>query len=264
MYRSFAELWSRFRWSVSRKTAGALVGLVAADALEDARAVVQPVRADVDRRIGPVDELAVHPDLLGLAHRSPPWASPVTVMDCHCGAQRLRGGFDGVHRLVLSPGERGRRTRASAMWLGEPAPIHTRLCDRRFRSTKTRSTAGSGNGATAPATKPVAFSHLLRRRDLRPGRTGRPSDLGRVGAPVARHERDHPAAVAVEDERLHDLSELAADRARRVGCGRRARLELLDPRLDAHLAQEARDALDRLRPCGPLDQRLNPRPARMK
>ena len=44
------------------------------------------------------------------------------------------------------------------MWLGEPAPTHTRLWERRFRSTKTRSTCGNGNGATAPATKPVAFS----------------------------------------------------------------------------------------------------------
>ena len=51
---------------------GALVGLVAADALEDTGAVVEPVRADVDRRVGPVDELTVHPDLLGLAHLSPP------------------------------------------------------------------------------------------------------------------------------------------------------------------------------------------------
>src|SRR5215213_6416427 len=46
----------------------ALVGLVAADALEDARPVVQAVGSDMDRRVGPVDELAVHPDLLGLLH----------------------------------------------------------------------------------------------------------------------------------------------------------------------------------------------------
>jgi hypothetical protein len=44
--------------------------VVAADALEDARAVVEPVDADVDLRVGPVDELAVHPDLLGLLHRA--------------------------------------------------------------------------------------------------------------------------------------------------------------------------------------------------
>jgi hypothetical protein len=28
------------------------------------------VDADVDLRVGPVDELAVHPDLLGLLHRA--------------------------------------------------------------------------------------------------------------------------------------------------------------------------------------------------
>jgi hypothetical protein len=33
---------------------------------------VETVRADVDRGVAPVDELAVHPDLLGLAHLSPP------------------------------------------------------------------------------------------------------------------------------------------------------------------------------------------------
>ena len=46
----------------------AALGLVGADPLEDARAVVQAVRADVDGRVGPVDQLAVHPDLLRLAH----------------------------------------------------------------------------------------------------------------------------------------------------------------------------------------------------
>ena len=54
----------------------ALRRVVAADALEDARAVVQAVDADVDLRVGPVDELAVHPDLLGLLHRRAPLASP--------------------------------------------------------------------------------------------------------------------------------------------------------------------------------------------
>ena len=44
-------------------------GVVAADALEDAGAVVEAVRADVHGGVRPVDELAVHPDLLGLAHR---------------------------------------------------------------------------------------------------------------------------------------------------------------------------------------------------
>jgi hypothetical protein len=47
---------------------GALRGLVRPDPLEDARAVVQPVGADVNARVVPVDEGSVHPDLLGLTH----------------------------------------------------------------------------------------------------------------------------------------------------------------------------------------------------
>ena len=47
---------------------GAAVGGVAADALEHAGAVVEPVRTDVDPRVGPVDELAAEPDLLGFLH----------------------------------------------------------------------------------------------------------------------------------------------------------------------------------------------------
>ena len=61
----FAELWSRSMWSVRRKTAGPVVGLVGADALEHAHAVVQGVGEDVDLGVVPGDELAVHPDLLG-------------------------------------------------------------------------------------------------------------------------------------------------------------------------------------------------------
>ena len=50
----------------------AVRGLVAADALEDTRAVVEPVHADVDLRVGPVDELAVHPDRFCLTHQVSP------------------------------------------------------------------------------------------------------------------------------------------------------------------------------------------------
>jgi hypothetical protein len=47
---------------------GALRRLVRADPLEDPGSVVEAVRPDVHRRVGPVDELAVEPDLLGFAH----------------------------------------------------------------------------------------------------------------------------------------------------------------------------------------------------
>ena len=45
--------------------AGTVVGLVGADPLEHAHAVVERVGEDVDAGVVPVDELAVHPDLLG-------------------------------------------------------------------------------------------------------------------------------------------------------------------------------------------------------
>ena len=54
-----------------RKIAGPRVGLVAADALEDARAVVQAVREHVDLGVLPGDELAVVPDQLRFDHCRP-------------------------------------------------------------------------------------------------------------------------------------------------------------------------------------------------
>ena len=47
---------------------GAFRRLVRANTLEDTGAIVQAVRADVDLGVGPVDELAVHPDLLEFLH----------------------------------------------------------------------------------------------------------------------------------------------------------------------------------------------------
>ena len=42
--------------------------LVRADSLEHAGAVVEAVRPDVDLRVGPVHELAVHPNLFEFLH----------------------------------------------------------------------------------------------------------------------------------------------------------------------------------------------------
>jgi hypothetical protein len=47
----------------------AVVALVAADALEDAEAVVERVRQHVDARLLPAHERAVEPDPLGFLHR---------------------------------------------------------------------------------------------------------------------------------------------------------------------------------------------------
>src|SRR6185437_5885282 len=52
---------------------GADLGVVAADALEDARAVVEPVREYVNLRVLPLDELAVHPDEVRLLHVDAPY-----------------------------------------------------------------------------------------------------------------------------------------------------------------------------------------------
>ena len=46
----------------------AVLGLVAADPLEDAGAVVQPMRQDVDLGVLPGDELAVVPDDVRFDH----------------------------------------------------------------------------------------------------------------------------------------------------------------------------------------------------
>jgi len=46
----------------------ALVRLVAADALEDGRAILEGMREDVDFRVLPLDELVVHPDVLCFLH----------------------------------------------------------------------------------------------------------------------------------------------------------------------------------------------------
>src|SRR6185436_6566159 len=50
------------------------------------------------------------------------------------------------------------------------------------------------------------------------------------------------------DEGLDDLCEVAADRIGGILGGQRPRGELLDARLDGHLAEELGDPLDRLRP----------------
>ena len=54
------------------------LGLVATHAVEHARAVVQPVREDVDLGVLPGDEIAVHPNEIGWVHW--PWA-PLEVVE---------------------------------------------------------------------------------------------------------------------------------------------------------------------------------------
>src|SRR4029077_10433190 len=80
------------------KDGRAALGLVGANPLEDTGAVVEPVGPDVDRRIRPVDQLAVHPDLLRLAHvRAVPFRSVA-------GLQIVPGRLNGALSQVSGTG----------------------------------------------------------------------------------------------------------------------------------------------------------------
>ena len=135
--------------SVSRKTAGPFVGLVRADALEDARPVVQPVRADVNRRVGPVDELAVHPDLACLLHRGL--------------LGRRTGSRNGTRRLSATDRRACRLGEAHQVHRREPGHVPRRagadpddLLEQELAVDEHALDVRSGNGATAPGSKPVA------------------------------------------------------------------------------------------------------------
>jgi hypothetical protein len=72
----------------------------------------------VDRGVAPVDELAVHPDLLGLAHLSPPWP---------LGSQRLEafpvaGEGVAVPKVDSSADRIGKAGTASSGGVAESAP----------------------------------------------------------------------------------------------------------------------------------------------
>ena len=182
--------------------------VVAANALEDTRAVVEAVDADVDLRVGPVDELAVHPDLLGLLHRARSFRLPGSALrECYPRAARS---------TIRAPGE--------PLQLGGRQRRHVRVaCRRRSRRSRARAaprsisvwvTARCGNGATPPGSKPVACttSSAVARRGRRVRRPPRAIAASSARA-VAGDEREHVGAVADEHERLDDLGELAADRA---------------------------------------------------
>src|SRR5205807_9938404 len=81
------------------------------------------------------------------------------------------------------------------------------------------------------------------------------ADLARIGATVARDEREHVALRRREQERLDDLGGFAADRLRsRLGGGRAAG-ELLDARVRGGRAHVRGHALDSLGPRPHASQR---------
>src|SRR4029079_4005505 len=124
----------------------ALRGLVRADSLEHTGAVVETVNPDVNGRVRPVDELAVHPDLRGLLHGAPPFASVTKSSRDSSTTSSTRPRV----RRTSSGG--ASETRCDS----EPAPAQTVWCRSIVRSTRTPATRPSGNGDTAPGGKPVA------------------------------------------------------------------------------------------------------------
>src|SRR5207253_10568760 len=101
--------------------------VVAADALEHAGAVMEAVNPDMNLGVGPVDELAVHPDLLGLLH-------PRLLSN---GSQKSSCGS----RCLLRPRPRDAAApRAGAMPCGGPC---------RPRSRRADTAAAPGRGVSA-------------------------------------------------------------------------------------------------------------------
>ena len=99
--------------------------VVAADAFEDARPVVEAVRADMDARVVPVDEVTVHPDLRGRLHAEELYPAVATTSAPRAPA-----------RVWRSLGA------STAMCRLEPAPIQTCWCWSSVRSIRT-ATSGS-------------------------------------------------------------------------------------------------------------------------
>ena len=163
--------------------------------------------------------------------------------DVMCGHSTTSTGRRPRQAYAARPGDERRhvaarsRRRSRATGCAQQRPVDEQPLDARQRER--------GDAAGLEAGR---LGDLLGPRDARERGARRAGDLLGVGAPVARDHRDHRPAVADEDERLDDLAELAADRARRRLRGRRPVRELLDARFDAGVAQVRGDALDRLRP----------------
>ena len=99
-----------------------------------------------------------------------------------------------------------------------------------------------------PGSNPVAATTSSGLRHARLPGVDESRDLSRVGLAVSGDEDDDGRAVADEDERLDDLPERAADGVGGCGGRRRLRLELLETRLGARLAEERRHSFDRVGP----------------
>ena len=106
--------------------------------------------------------------------------------------------------------------------VGRAGPDPEKGCASSVRSINTRSTPGSGKGATPPGANPLR-SRLRRDAQRAPSGTGRAADLLDIAAPVTGNERHDGVAVAEHHERLDDLRQLAPGGLGRLGSGRGTR-----------------------------------------
>ena len=138
------------------------LGVVAAHALEDARAVVQAVREYVDLRVLPGDELPVHPDEVRLLH---------VVLLLVAGARALPRVASAVRRVAaeVAGAQARRRARGPPPILG-PRP---RLASEAVAQQHRGATGTSPAGWRSPGPRCRAPSRGRARR--RPGAPRRPA-----------------------------------------------------------------------------------------
>ena len=212
--------------------------VVAANALEDAGAVMQAVDADMDLRVGPVDELAVHPDLLGLLHRRAPfsgWSSNSSRGPPMSTARPRRG-------------VRGRRAASAAMCCGGPGADPDHDVPEQLRSISAAVIARCGNGATPPGSKPVACttsSGLATRTSAAPTRRA-------IAASSARRSPGTSASTkAPSQTRTSDLTIWPSSQPTASAASRAVGVPSENSSIRASTAaarRTCRDALDGLRP----------------
>ena len=103
------------------------------------------------------------------------------------------------------------------MWRDDPAPAQTSGCWRSERSIRTvvdlRQRKRRDSAREQSRSRSSTSFAVATRADSAPRAR---ATFMRIAATITRDERDDGLLVADEDERLHDLVELAADRGRRV------------------------------------------------
>ena len=201
----------------------AALGLVGADALEDAGAVVEAVAENVDLGVVPGDELAIHPDALGLLHVRPPR------LRCRGLSIANRGAPRSATRVA-----RGRRSRPRSSPRCRPCSRRRRPCGGRpsaGRVSSAASTAASIRSASSSSASPWRSIIATERKVASGLATPCAGDVGRravdrledAGAVVAEARGgEHPEragehrGLVAEDVAEHVLGDDHVE-ARRVG-----------------------------------------------